>query len=990
MTYVARLVPLASATASWQPSRRGADPASVCPPRQRLALVPTAVDARSVRLTGGVSPVARARAGAARGGGRGSGRAQGGKRGKPIRAPSPKSTSGEKNARNRKNAKPPPPDPGAGVRPAGMRSRASVKTVANGTPFADLRGGALLSPAARRDPEKAREERRKLWERLGANSRSGTGFAHLLETPASRDDASSAESSAESSESSSVKRRGSGRGSSGTRQRGSSRATLRLGFTAHREKYAKALRLELEEEMARAEERLETWPRERLGKEGYALFGLRGLHDGNLQRDAVVRVLVPQRGAMEEKADGDDVGEKNAARDDKKNAPTEEKPKRRFALGAELPFHRFGQGDMVSLVEGDEHDFSGKASVTGVVVERAMHFLKIAVDEEDEAFVLGAGKLRLDLSANTVSHDRALAALAAFSEPGGTPGYETAPEKTTKPHRRSASAYAPLQRAAIGIPDGDPKTARDARASVAALAAAPPLWAGKDAAGAVRRAMDGTRAATLNTSQRVAVRHALTRTLSVWQGPPGTGKTRALTVFVEAAVSLALDGASNAKHRKSALSHGGGPVALACAASNVAVDNLVDGLVSSETRVGSERRPLRVVRLGSPAKVQARLEATTLGAQAALTPLGRKAAAMRAEARGDYTSRGAATRRLALQLETQAAHAVLRAADVVCATCVGAGDDLLEGFTFRVACVDEAAQCPEPAAMIPVCKALTCVLVGDAKQLPPTVTSMDALRAGLGVSLFERMERLGVTPDLLDRQYRMHPDLAAFPSAKFYGGRVASDPAPADRPPPPGMDWVLSRSRSPYPVLFVEVDGGREVREKDGLSISNPREARAAVAVADALLSASRTGTGVSGASDVGIIAPYAAQVRKVRELWTERSGGLVRGRARDEPKKIRDDDRMDGLEVHSVDGFQGREKEVIVLCTTRANDGGKMGFVRDDRRMNVAMTRAKRGLIVLGNRATLASDPTWREWLAWIDARGLAARSSDLLDAFASGVDEN
>ena len=167
-------------------------------------------------------------------------------------------------------------------------------------------------------------------------------------------------------------------------------------------------------------------------------------------------------------------------------------------------------------------------------------------------------------------------------------------------------------------------------------------------------------------------------------------------------------------------------------------------------------------------------------------------------------------------------------------------------------------------------------------------------------------------------------------------------------------------------------------------------EARAAVAVADALLSASRTGTGVSGASDVGIIAPYAAQVRKVRELWTERSGGLVRGRARDEPKKIRDDDRMDGLEVHSVDGFQGREKEVIVLCTTRANDGGKMGFVRDDRRMNVAMTRAKRGLIVLGNRATLASDPTWREWLAWIDARGLAARSSDLLDAFASGVDEN
>ena len=871
-----------------------------------------------------------------------------------------------------------------------MRARASVKNVATGTPFADLRGGALLSPAARRDPEKAREERRKLWERLGANSRSGTGFAHLLETPVPRGD-----DDAESSEP--AKRRGSGRGTSGTRQRGSSRATLRLGFTAHREKYAKALRLELEEEMARAEERLESWPRERLGKEGYALFGLRGLHDGNLQRDAVVRVLVPRRRATEEEADGP-RGEGKAAEAAAGN-DRDEKPKRRFALGAELPFHRFGQGDMVSLVEGDEHDPSGKSSVTGVVVERAMHFLKIAVDEEDEAFVLAAGKLRLDLSANTVSHDRALAALAAFSEQGGMPGYDAAP-RTGK--RLSASMYAPLQRAVIGIPDGDPKTARDARVSVAALAAAPPPWAGKDASGAVRRAVHGTRAATLNASQRAAVHHALTRTLSVWQGPPGTGKTRALTAFVEATVSLALDGASsNEKNRKSAF--GGGPVALACAASNVAVDNIVDGLVSSETRVGAERRPLRVVRLGSPAKVQARLEASTLGAQAALTPLGRKAAAMRAEARGDYTSRGAATRRLAFQLETQAAHAVLRAADVVCATCVGAGDDLLEGFTFRVACVDEAAQCPEPAALIPVTKALTCVLVGDAKQLPPTVTSMDALRAGLGISLMERMELLGVTPDLLDRQYRMHPDLAAFPSAKFYGGRVTSDPAPTDRPPPPGAPWMRLSSRdarenaaaSLYPVLFVEVDGGREVREKDGLSISNPREAHAAVAVADALLSAERSAEGktrgsLSDASDVGIIAPYAAQVRRVRELWAERSRApsFGHGRAQDDSLGDPRDDRMGGLEVHSVDGFQGREKEVIVLCTTRANDGGNMGFVRDDRRMNVAMTRAKRGLIVLGNRATLASDPTWREWLAWIDARGLATRSSVLFDA-SRGMDE-
>jgi regulator of nonsense transcripts 1 len=340
-----------------------------------------------------------------------------------------------------------------------------------------------------------------------------------------------------------------------------------LGFTAHREKYAKALRLELEEEMARAEERLESWPKERLAKEGYALFNLRGLHDGNLQRDAVVRVLIP-RGreplAMPEPLEGAKNGDEG-----------ERRPfRRQFAMGAELPFHRFGQGDMVSLVEGDEHDPSGKNAVTGVVVERAMHFLKIAVDEEDEEKLLCAGKLRLDLSANTVSHDRALAALAAFSEQGGMPGYDVSSLQTGK--RLSSSMYAPLQRAAIGIPDGDPKTPREGRESVARLAATPPPWAGKDASGAVKRAVNGTRAATLNASQQTAVRRALTRTLSVWQGPPGTGKTRALCAYVEACVFFARDENKNGKNGKAGFS---GPAVLACAASNVAVDNIVDGLV---------------------------------------------------------------------------------------------------------------------------------------------------------------------------------------------------------------------------------------------------------------------------------------------------------------------------------------------------------------------------------------------------------------------------
>ena len=163
-------------------------------------------------------------------------------------------------------------------------------------------------------------------------------------------------------------------------------------------------------------------------------------------------------------------------------------------------------------------------------------------------------------------------------------------------------------------------------------------------------------------------------------------------------------------------------------------------------------------------------------------------------------------------------------------------------------------------------------------------------------------------------------------------------------------------------------------------SSTRPRR-RAAVAAAAALLEASANGDASNRianlASDIGIIAPYAAQVRRVRELWTERSELLSKARPSRDASAPSSGDPLGGLEVHSVDGFQGREKEVIVLCTTR-HDGGNLGFVRDDRRMNVAMTRARRGLIVLGNRATLAADPTWREWLAWIDARGLATRSSD------------
>ena len=214
------------------------------------------------------------------------------------------------------------------------------------------------------------------------------------------------------------------------RGRGLARSTLRVGYAAHRERFAKALRLELEEEQKRMAERVEAWDKDRLRREGYALFGLTALHEGTLQRDAIVRVLVPRNNATRRGGEKETTSEENAASAEPSSEPSSAAsagaPRaRQFAMGAELPFHRFGQGDMVTLVEGDEHDASGKAAVTGVVVERAMHFLKIAVDEEDEPKLLDASAgIRLDLSANTTTHDRSLAALCAFSEVGGMPSYD--------------------------------------------------------------------------------------------------------------------------------------------------------------------------------------------------------------------------------------------------------------------------------------------------------------------------------------------------------------------------------------------------------------------------------------------------------------------------------------------------------------------------------------------------------------------------------------
>ena len=283
---------------------------------------------------------------------------------------------------------------------------------------------------------------------------------------------------------------------------------------------------------------------------------------------------------------------------------------------------------------------------------------------------------------------------------------------------------------------------------------------------------------------------------------------------------------------------------------------------------------------------------------------------------------------------------------------------------FRTVLIDEASQATEPAALVPVllgCEQL--LLVGDQRQLPPTVTERSAAARGLGVSLFSRLQALGVEPLLLAQQYRMHPALADFPSRRFYGGRLQSAVDAADRPPPRGVVWPNAECA----VAFVEVEGderrsqayargddsegaGAAPAEAAGSgSYSNEAEAAALAEAVGAVL-----GAGELRAEDVGVITPYSAQV----QLLQRKLQGL--------PARL----DAGGVEVSTVDGFQGREKELILISTVRSNPRRALGFVADDRRLNVMITRARRGLVLFGDPGTLGSDETWRAYLQWLRKR--------------------
>lgn len=298
----------------------------------------------------------------------------------------------------------------------------------------------------------------------------------------------------------------------------------------------------------------------------------------------------------------------------------------------------------------------------------------------------------------------------------------------------------------------------------------------------------------------------------------------------------------------------------------------------------------------------------------------------------------------------RAQQAVLDEAHVICATLSGSGHEMFQNLNieFETVVVDEAAQCVEMSALIPLKYGCAkCILVGDPKQLPPTVFSKEAARFQYEQSLFVRMQ--GNHPNdvhLLDTQYRMHPEISAFPSQAFYDGRLHDGPNMAALREQP---WHASALLGPY--RFFDVQGQHQAASK-GHSLINLAEIDVAMALFERLTADFKD---CDFKGKIGIITPYKSQLRELKERFSRKHGQAV----------------SDTVEFNTTDAYQGRESEIIIFSCVRASPAGGIGFLQDIRRMNVGLTRAKSSLWVLGNSQSLERGEYWRKLVEDARSRG-------------------
>ncbi len=587
--------------------------------------------------------------------------------------------------------------------------------------------------------------------------------------------------------------------------------------------------------------------------------------------------------------------------------------------GEELPENEISVGDLVTLSKNDPLRDDNPA---GTVAESTNYSFTIAFEPPVDQFLLGKG-LRMDLYVNDITYQRMLDSLEALPF---LPSRDLVKNLVglSSPREAGASDFVP-------------------------------------------------RAKILDESQTRAVRRSVNADpFFCIHGPPGTGKTTTLAGAIEE------------------LSHRGEKI-LATAGSNIAVDNMVEFLID---------RDVEVVRVGHPARITPYLRRISLDYRVQENPKYEKSRELREEAQelqeeqdsyqfpsGRYRrgmsdtqihqlaqkgsgSRGVSREKikemstwLSLQeeidklydrskeLEEEAIREIIEGVDVVCTTNSTAGSRLLEGHTFDVVAIDEATQATEPSCLIPLVKGERAIFAGDHKQLPPTILSEEA-REDLQLTAFEKLvKRAGSSiTEMLLTQFRMNTDIMEFSNNSFYDGNLEADDSVANHTLEGIIEsgsslenlqprW-LNRALDPQqPVVFLDTADldARERQRPGSHSRENPREAEIVSRIVKELLN-------YLPPKEIGVISPYDDQI----DLLNSRH------------------DR-ENLEIKTVDGFQGREKEAIVISFVRSNEDNELGFLMDERRLNVSLTRARRKLIMVGDAETLKTHRRYAELLSYV-----------------------
>lgn len=442
----------------------------------------------------------------------------------------------------------------------------------------------------------------------------------------------------------------------------------------------------------------------------------------------------------------------------------------------------------------------------------------------------------------------------------------------------------------------------------------------------------------LNESQVKAIDKILaTEDIAFIHGPPGTGKTTTLAQAIVLTVKAE------------------GQV-LVCTPSNAAIDLLVEKLTEQQ---------LNVVRIGHPARVTEQTLSKTLDAQIATHPnfaelrsLRKKMEQVRNQAskyKRNFGYQEKEQRRLlkdearalksdADMLEFYIINDLLQAADVICSTLVGSSHPVLRGRKFKTVFIDEAAQSLEPACWIPILKSQRVILAGDHWQLPPTIKSLAAAN-GLSKTLFEKgILKHPENATLLQVQYRMHESIMKFSSQYFYKDKLVAHAS---------VKSALLRADQ-QPVIFIDTAGCgyTEAQDPETLSRYNQEEAHLLIHQIENLVEEIGAGAWMEEKLSLGIITPYRAQVDQLHKL-AEASSIL-------EPlHKL--------ISINTVDAFQGQERDVIAISFVRSNEKAEVGFLGDIRRTNVAMTRARKKLIMVGDSATLGSHPFYERLLDYV-----------------------